>query len=617
MGAGQDNKGSEELLEFLKRKRGLDFTGYKRSSLSRRIRKRMLEANIENYAEYMDKLEVDPDEFVHLFNTILINVTRFYRDPEAWWFLREEIIPDIIRLKSGDAPIRIWCAGSASGEEAYSVAMLLAEALGMGQFKNRVKIYATDIDEDALFAARQATFERRHVEGIPPDLLEKYFEQIGSRYTFRQEPRREVIFGRHNLIQDAPISRIDLLICRNVLMYLNAETQSQVLTRFHFALNPNGYLFLGKAEMLIRHSNLFSPESLEYRVFTKMPQANLRDRLLLMNQVHHEVDAGQYLNVVRVRDSSFELSPLAQIVLDKQRHVVLINERAGNLFHLSARDLGRPFQDLEISYRPVELRATLDQAEQNKEPITIDDVEIRAEADKMRFITVHIVPLVDPSAGVLGISINFQDVSDHKHLQQRLQRANQELETAMEEVQSTNEELETTNEELQSTIEELETTNEELQSSNEELETMNEELQSTNQELETVNAELRTLNREFDEVNAFLEAIMYSLPGAVIVLDQELCIVHWDKKSEDFWGLRAEEVSGQHFLNLDIGLPVEKLRKPINNCLRAQSPCADVTVESRNRRGQDFRCAVSITPLERDDRFIQGVILVMQEAGAQ
>lgn len=609
------NQNFEKLLEFLKRKRAFDFTGYKHSTLNRRIRKRMGEVRIESYSQYIDHLEVDPDEFVHLFNTILINVTRFFRDLEAWQYLRDEIVPRIIASNSEYEPIRIWCAGSASGEEAYSAAMLFAEALGIHEFKERVKIYATDIDEDALFMARQATYEQKQVADVPPELLAKYFDRTGTRSTFRHDLRREVIFGRHNLIQDAPISKIDLLVCRNVLMYLNAETQSNVLTRFHFALNPHGYLFLGKAEMLIRHSNLFSSQNLEYRIFTKVPQTNLRERLLMMNRTRHEEDQSQYLNVIRVRDSSFELSPLAQIVLDKELVIVLINEQARQLFLLNHNDLGRLFQDLEMSYRPVELRAAIDQAHQRKEPVVIEGVELRADGERVRYFTIQVVPLIDSvSAGeVLGTSINFEDISDHKRLRERLQQANQELETAMEELQSTNEELETTNEELQSTIEELETTNEELQSTNEELETMNEELQSTNQELETVNIALRTRNQEFDEVNAFLEAIMSSLPGGVIVLDKDLRIIHWDKKSEDFWGLRGDEVSGQNFLNLDIGLPVEKLKKAVNACLKRDAPCDDIILLAKNRRGQVFNCLVTINLLERDGQNIQGVILTMKE----
>ena len=191
---------------------------------------------VESHLAYVDYLEVHPDEFAFLFNTILINVTGFFRDPPSWDFLAADIVPRLLETSS-DGPIRVWCAGCASGEEAYSTAMILAEALGEQAYLDRVKIYATDIDEEALNEARHASYSAKAVEPVAPDLFERYFERNAQRYVFRTDLRRTVIFGRNDLVQDAPISRIDLLTCRNTLMYFNAETQSQILNRLHFALN--------------------------------------------------------------------------------------------------------------------------------------------------------------------------------------------------------------------------------------------------------------------------------------------------------------------------------------------------------------------------------------------
>jgi two-component system, chemotaxis family, CheB/CheR fusion protein len=238
----------EVLLDYLRRSRGFDFTGYKRTSLSRRIEKRMQTVGADGYLGYLDHLEVDPEEFTHLFNTILINVTGFFRDPLAWEYLAAEVLPRLAADKRDGEPIRVWSAGCASGEEAYTLAMAIAEALGPETVKERVKIYATDVDEDALNQARQARYTAKQVESLPPELLERYFERNGHGYVFSKELRRSVIFGRHDLIQDAPISRIDLLVCRNTL-YLNSDPQAHVLARFNFALREGGYLFLGKAEI--------------------------------------------------------------------------------------------------------------------------------------------------------------------------------------------------------------------------------------------------------------------------------------------------------------------------------------------------------------------------------
>ena len=281
-GAAKDSEAQSflRLLEFLKLTRGFDFSGYKVSSLMRRVRKRMQDMGATDYNAYIDYLEVRPDEFEPLFNTVLINVTSFFRDPPAWQYLAEHVLPRILEPKRSDEPVLCWSAGCASGEEAYSLAILLCEALGDQGFRQRVKIYATDADEEALTTARQGSYMPAQVQGVSRELLEKYFDRNGERHTFRPDLRRCLIFGRHDLMQDAAISHLDLLVCRNTLMYFNAEAQARILSRFHFALNPSGYLFLGRAETLLTHSNSFRPVDLKRRIFQRTSTMTLRDRLL-------------------------------------------------------------------------------------------------------------------------------------------------------------------------------------------------------------------------------------------------------------------------------------------------------------------------------------------------
>ena len=231
----------ENVLEFIRTNRGFDFTGYKRPSLQRRIRKRMQTIGIEGYENYLVHLETHPDEFVELFDTILINVTSFFRDAEAWEYVASEIIPQIVE-HAGHDEIRVWVPGCASGEEAYTAAIVFCEALGEEGFRARAKIYATDVDEDALTQGRHARYTEKELETVPPVFRERYFEPSDGSRSFRSDLRRNVIFGRHDLIQDPPISRIDLLIVRNTMMYFNAETQSRVLKQLHFALRDTGFL---------------------------------------------------------------------------------------------------------------------------------------------------------------------------------------------------------------------------------------------------------------------------------------------------------------------------------------------------------------------------------------
>ena len=607
----------EVLLDYLRRSRGFDFTGYKRTSLRRRIDKRIQDVGAGGYLSYLDLLEVDPEEFTQLFNTILLNVTSFYRDPPTWDYLRAEVLPRLLAEKDDDEPVRIWSAGCASGEEAYTLAMVVAEALGPEAVRERVKIYATDVDEEALTEARQARYTANQVEGVPPELLERHFEHNGDGYVFSKELRRSVIFGRHDLIQDAPISRIDLLVCRNTLMYLNAETQANVLTRFSFALREGGYLLLGKAEMLLGHSNLFTSADLKRRVFQKVPGATLRERLMVLAEPTERPVDQQPAPEARIRGAAFEAGPEAQIVVDAGGSLLLANARARAIFKLNDDDLARPFQDLELSYRPLELRSKIQQVHVERRPSKIDEAEWPTPSGEVAHLEVQVVPLVDDQQTLLGVSINFTDVTRSRRYKQELEHANQGLESAYAELQSTNEELETTNEELQSTVEELETTNEELQSTNEELETMNEEMQATNEELQTINDELGLRTAELNQLNAFLESIWAGLDGAVTVLDADLRVLVWNPGAEELWGVRQEEVQGQHFLNLDIGLPIHQVLPAIRAAMSGENGTQSTTIEAVNRRGRTVTCRVTCSPLLDDDKTPRGVIVVVVDDPGQ
>lgn len=268
-----DDRHLPDLLHYLYAARGLDLHGYKPNSLIRRIRKRMSAVGIETLPAYREHLETNQEELSHLLSTILINVTSFFRDPPAWDALAGLALPTILERKPPGEQIRVWSAGCASGEEAYSIAILFAEQLGVEGLLSRVKIYATDVDEDALHAARQAGYSQQQVSGVPAELLERYFERVNGMHLVRAPLRRQVIFGGHDLINDAPISRVDLLLCRNTLMYFNAEAQERVLSRFHFAVRDGGFLLLGRAETIMGHDDAFTPVDPKRRLFARGPAA--------------------------------------------------------------------------------------------------------------------------------------------------------------------------------------------------------------------------------------------------------------------------------------------------------------------------------------------------------
>jgi two-component system, chemotaxis family, CheB/CheR fusion protein len=605
----------EALIQHIKVHRGFDFTGYKRTSLRRRIEKRMQTLKLHDFENYIDYLEVHPGEYTYLFNTILINVTSFFRDTATWDFVRDEVLPLIIANNDKADTIRVWSAGCATGQEAYSIAMLLAEGLGSAGFNERVKIYATDLDDDALISARQANYSPKEVEDVPEPLLKKYFDLNNGVYTFNKDLRRSIIFGRHDLVQDAPISRVDLLICRNTLMYFNPETQEKILKRFSFALKPGGFLLLGKAEMLFSYASLFASFDLKRRIFTKTVKVGLRERLMSMNAASSDEDQGNLTRYIRFREIGFDHSPVAQIVVDLNGFLVMANERARSLLNLSPSDVSRMLQDLDVLYRIPELRTRIDEVQRERRLVVLKEVKWMTISGDVRHLEVQLAPLNDSNARLIGISVSFVDMTAQHQLQEEIESANQELETAYEELQSTNEELETTNEELQSTIEELETTNEELQSTNEELETINEELQSTNEELQTMNDEANSRSEELNRTRLFLESILGSMRGGVIVVNVDYNVQVWNHKAEDLWGLRDSEVIGKNFFSLDIGLPVEKLANPIRVCLSVDGEKQQLTLDAVNRRGKQIECYVTCTPLVgSSSEDIIGVILVMEAA---
>jgi two-component system CheB/CheR fusion protein len=393
-------------------------------------------------------------------------------------------------------------------------------------------------------------------------------------------------------------------------MYFNAETQAKILGRLHFALAPRGLLFLGKAEMLLSHTRIFDPVDLKRRVFrrTTAPVGGVNHALTQRLGADRQGELG---GLDQLREHAFSASPVAQVVITGEDIVAMANLQAELVFGLSNRDVGRPLRDLELSYRPVELRSYVEQAKVERRAIRIKDVEWQRGPGEAIFLDIHVNPLVNADNGLMGMSIAFHDVTAARALLDELAHANRQLESAYEELQSTNEELETTNEELQSTVEELETTNEELQSTNEELETMNEELQSTNDELQAINDTLRDRSAELNRVNDFLDTILTSIRSGVVVVDDELRVLAWNQGAQDLWGLRSEEAVRQHLLNLDIGLPVAELRPTVRAALQDVAFDETLVLSAVNRRGRTITLRLRCGPLQSPAGAITGVILLM------
>jgi two-component system CheB/CheR fusion protein len=365
--------------------------------------------------------------------------------------------------------------------------------------------------------------------------------------------------------------------------------------------------------VLVARSPHFAAVDLRRRIFIKVPSTVARDRVV--PRAPRPLEGDEVEDGTPARDAAFDSGPLAQVVIDRNGRLTAANMQARLQFAIAQRDIGSLLQDLELSYRPIELRSRIEQAYAERHTVNIREVEWHTGSE-VRSLDITVQPLTSRTGELVGITVTFADVTRYRRLQEALQESKNEVETAYEELQATVEELETTNEELQSTNEELETTNEELQSTNEELETMNEELQSTNEELETINDELHQRTDELNEVNSFLEAVLGGLTAAVLVLDPELRVQAWNDASRELWGLHANEVVGQHVLNLDIGFPLDRLRAPLRSATAGEAP-DDEIVDAVNRRGRPVRVRVRFAPLVNGDEDPRGSIVMMEVLGEE
>lgn len=293
----------ERLLVLLRETRGFDFTAYKRSSLMRRVSQRMHVVGVRGFDGYLGYLEAHAEEFRPLFNTILINATRFFRDEDVWDAIRDTVIPALLGSKAADAPLRVWSAGAAAGQEAYSAAMLLADQLGREAFHQRVKIYATDVDDDALRDAQRARYTEKQLDDVPEAFRGRYFEGTGDRYTVKRELRQKVVFTNHDLLRDAPIPGVDLVLCRNTLMYFDRQAQARAMAKFAYSIEEEGFVVLGRAEMLVNHGACFEPVEWSRCIFRTAPAGRARADDPLLPPARAEDQAGQPAGTVTwIRD---------------------------------------------------------------------------------------------------------------------------------------------------------------------------------------------------------------------------------------------------------------------------------------------------------------------------
>ncbi len=600
------------LLETLSARYNFDFREYKEGSLARRIRTRMAQVHADSFAAYSQFLDANPIEHVALFNTILINVTTFFRDSDAWKALSDDVIPRLIDDAAESRSLRIWSAGCSSGEEPYSIAMLLAEHLGEAANTYTVKIYGTDVDEEALTAARHAAYRTEQLRDVPDRLVNRHFTRDGQLHRLRRDLRRWCIFGSHNLTQAPPLSHVDLLVCRNVLIYFTSELQERILTRFHYATREDGVLFLGRSESLLARSRLFTPVHPKWRIFQRTPSGSRQAAALLPEAVPAQGAAiaprGEVVAPGTRVQRALEALPAAVLVIDASDTILSWNPAAEALFDVPTSDaLARKFRDLDVSYRVEGLRARIEDVKARHASSRMDDVSFTRRNGDVVHADITVAPLFD-AYRLIGVLVYAIEATEHARLKEQMARIAEQHATAIEELQSTNEELETTNEELQSTNEELETTNEELQSTNEELETTVEELQSTNSELGALNAEVEARSIELKRLDAYHLGLLNSMEQSIFVTDRALVLTTWNQASERMWGLRAEQAVGRDLAALPLGEMVRMLRPALDTALKRETTAEVADVPFTLPGGVVGKAVVKVAPLREGVGTVIGVI---------
>jgi len=614
----------KQLLALLHARTKFDFRGYRKKLLARRLERRMGLSHFENVAEYLAHLREHPDEVKQLARDLLISVTRFFRDPDAFRTLETEVIAPLVRAKNAEAPLRAWVPGCATGEEPYSVAMLLLEHQTAAQNLCRLQIFATDVDEQALEVARRGVYSGDISADVSPERLARFFTRADeSTWQISNQVRETVTFAVQDLTSDAPFSKMDLISCRNVLIYLEPEMQRKVLTLLHFALKEGGYLFLGPSETVGRQTDLFEAVSQKWRIYRRIGPARADGLQFPMMQMEPRHTTPQPTSRPQAPAKLAELAQnsllrrfgLACVVINRNYDV---QHFAGPTEDYLVQPGGPPTQNLfSLARQGLEpkLRVVIHRAIRENATRSIKDVKLRLGGD-IRRVNIEVEPLnlSKQTEGLLMISFQEQPNPSGETLAEARTRAEtaeselqrqleQELETTRDDLQSTIEELESANEGLKASNEEVMSMNEELQSANEELETSKEELQSLNEELSTVNSQLHDKIEEVESATNDMANLLHSTEIATVFLDAGLRIKLFTPATTRMFNLIAA----------DVGRPIGDIVKRFTDddlVREAQKLLRDLTPSEKEVRTEDGRWySRRIMPYSTLDNRIEGVVI--------
>jgi two-component system, chemotaxis family, CheB/CheR fusion protein len=619
----------QRIFVLLRAQSGQDFSQYKYNTIYRRIERRMAVHNIDRLEAYVRFLQQYPSELTTLYKELLIGVTNFFRDPEAWVALETRVIPEIFAIKKPGETVRVWVPGCSTGEEACSIGMILSEAMTNLRQEYRVQIFATDVDADAIGKARAGVYPESIAVDVSAERLARFFTQENTSYRVKKRIRDMVVFAEQNVAQDPPFSHVDLVSCRNLLIYMGGELQRRVLPLLHYALVPNGFLFLGSSETVTDASDLFTAVDRKWKIFARRP--GLMTQRAAMDFGRAAVIAGAALRreeAVKAEEKPDLRSMVEQAMLNQYSPAAVVINENGDVLYVHGRT-GRYLEPApgEASMNVLrmardgirlELATGLRKAVQEHQRVEHRGLLIRADGAE-HLVSLSIQPLSAPGVMPSLVLIVFEPVAEPPAEaksqapvtakdDERIAGLERELHAKSDYLQTMIEELETSNEELKSTNEELQSANEELQSTNEELETSKEELQSVNEELITVNAELQKKIEELSRANDDLDNLLASTGIGTIFVDDQLRIERFTPAATDIINV----------IQTDIGRPVSHIASNLEGNQTLVQDVATVLrtlvrheaeVQTRDGRWYSMR----IQPYKTLANVIEGAVLTFVE----
>ncbi|QBE65566.1 CheR family methyltransferase [Pseudoduganella lutea] len=616
-----DEEALQSVITMLCAHTGHDFRHYKRATVLRRIERRLQVKSVSTLPDYAQLLEREPGEYKALLNDMLIGVTNFFRDREAFEELERNVIPELFRDKVRGEQVRVWVAACATGQEAYSVTMLLADQASQLDRPPEIQVFASDIDEHAISTARAGLYPASIVMDVPPTRLRQFFTKEDDRFRIRKTIRDRILFASHNLLRDPPFSKLDMISCRNLLIYLNRDVQLRVMEMFHSALKPDGFLFLGSSESADAAAEFFVPFDKKNRIYRARPLSRAARYVPALssapiNRVPEHVHVG---GAVRRQFSYSEVHQRAlsrfappSLVVDRESNIVHMSDSAGRFLRHVGGEPSRNALALVLPELRLELRTALFQAQQAGTSVEAQRVLVKRD-DKAWFVNIIVRPFNDELANMEFALVQFEETAQSvngethevfaQHKDLVLNQLEAELQRSKEKLQETIEHAEVSNEELRASNEELQAINEELRSATEELETSKEELQSVNEELITVNYELKVKVEETGKANDDLNNLIASTDIATIFVDRAMRIKRFTPRAADIFSIIPTDI-GRSLLDITHRLDYDQLAGDVSSTFETLRP---VEREVRSNEGRYY--IVRLLPYRTTEDKIEGAVM--------